>query len=121
MTPEQARAAIIAGTAPNGLHVDGALSFYTSWGKEPRLTRLPDDLYVKSLYLSNQGDLRALPKGLRCDDLTIADSLFVYLPADLQVRDSLSLVNCPYLATLPYNFTVRSLRLDRCGALRRLP
>jgi hypothetical protein len=121
MTSEQASAAILAGNAPSGLRVDGALSFYTAWGKQPRLIRLPDDLEVTSLTLSGQGDLRALPRGLRCDELTIKNSALNYLPADLQIRESLRLTYCPYLTALPYGLSLRQLELDHCDHLKRLP
>ncbi len=78
MTPEQAQAAILAGNTPHGIRVAGNLAFWSS----SDLTHLPDDLHVDRLTLSGVGNLRALPRGLRCDTLIITDSGLTWLPED---------------------------------------
>src|SRR5579885_3498203 len=96
MKPEQASEAILRGVAPDGLIVDGELSFSTYYQRSKQsapLTRLPDDLQVGKLHLRGCGDLRALPKRLRCEQLEIYDSAITWLPADLQVSNSLTWIH----------------------------
>jgi len=124
MKPEQASEAILRGVAPDGLIVDGELSFSTYYQRSKQsapLTRLPDDLQVGKLHLRGCGDLRALPKRLRCEQLEIYDSAITWLPADLQVSNSLTLDSCYYLKSLPYGLKTRHLTLRRCQRLTRLP
>lgn len=117
MTPEQAYAAIRAGQAPSGLRVDGDLSFWST----ANLTRLPDDLHVGKLTLSSAGDLRALPRGLCCDELIIMNSGLTWLPTDLQVHTRLALTDCPYITRLPYRLGTRHIELHGCGGIKYLP
>jgi hypothetical protein len=117
ITPEQAQAACDAGQAPRGLRVAGNLAFWSS----SNLTHLPDDLQVDRLTLSSVGDLRALPRGLQCDELIITDSGLTWLPDDLQVRTRLSLTRCPYIRTLPHGMSTRHVELRACDGIKYLP
>ena len=117
MTPEQAQATILAGNAPRGIRVAGNLAFWSS----SDLTHLPDDLHVDRLTLSGVGNLRALPRGLRCDELIITDSGLTWLPDDLQARTRLSLTRCPYIRTLPHGLGTRHLELHACDGIKYLP
>src|SRR5690348_6920358 len=117
MTPEQAQAAIEAGNAPRGMRVAGNLAFWST----SSLTHLPDDLHVDRLTLSGVGNLRTLPRGLRCDELIITESGLTWLPDDLQVRTRLSLTRCPYIRTLPHGLNTRHLELHACDGIKYLP
>ncbi len=117
MTPEQAQAAILAGNAPRGIRVEGNLAFWSS----SDLTHLPDDIHVDRLTLGGVGNLRALPRRLRCDELIITDSGLTWLPDDLQVRTRLSLTRCPYIRTLPHELKTRHLELSACDGIKYLP
>jgi hypothetical protein len=66
MSPAEARARILAGTAPSDLHVDGSL-YLTDC---TRLTALPPGLHVDGLlYLHGCTGLTALPPDLYVGDL----------------------------------------------------
>jgi hypothetical protein len=123
MRPDEAHSAILGGTAPDNLWVEGDLSFasYGRWKSAPPLTHLPSNLHVRELQLESCGDLRALPRGLVCERLRISHSALTWLPDDLQVSHSLSLYDCYYLRTLPYRLKTRRLTLHRCRRLTRLP
>jgi hypothetical protein len=123
MKPDEARSAILGGTAPDDLWVDGDLSFssYERKSSSPPLTHLPNHLHVRGLNLYSCGDLRALPKRLTCEHLSISHSGLTWLPKDLQVSHSLSLYDCYYLKTLPYGLKTRQIALHLCHHITRLP
>src|SRR5215469_14226566 len=120
LKPEQAREAILRGTAPEGLIVDGDLSF-SPYRDEMPLRRLPANLQVHTLQLQGCGELRALPKGLTCQHLSVRDSAVAWLPTDLQVSESLNLNSCYYLKALPFGLKTRHISLKDCKRLTRLP
>ena len=123
MRPDEARSAILGGTAPDDLLVDGNLSFapYGRGKSVPPLTHLPNNLHVRELQLDSCGDLRALPRGLVCERLHIAHSALTWLPSDLQASYMLSLHDCYYLRALPHRLKTRRLTLHRCQRITRLP
>jgi len=135
--PKDAIAMIVAGTAPDGLRVDGALNL----ANNSRLDRLPANLSAGSLNLSNCTALRELPLGLNVRRLDISGCTNIStLPADLHLyelnaRDSglreigadlrvdfrLDLSNCTQLEHLPRGLKTGSLVLAGCSALEMLP
>jgi hypothetical protein len=121
MSPHDARAAILAGTAPDGLTVDGWLDLVDCTG----LTALPDGLTVGGwLHLAGCTGLTALPDGL-----TVGGSLHLVdctgltaLPDGLTVGGWLHLAGCTGLTALPDGLTVGgSLHLVDCTGLTALP
>ena len=115
-SPEAARPRILAGRAPRGLRVRGALRLANS----PALARLPDRLSAASIDISDCPQLAALPAGLRCQELTANRTPIETLPDDLRVTWALRAASCQRLRRLP------ALRLDTlvlrgCGRLERLP
>ena len=96
VTGREARQLILAGRAPEGLHVRGRLD------------------------LTNTGPLD-LPHGLRCYHLDLRGSGVRALPAGLEVEYKLDLQDCRRLEELPEGLKVGSLVLRGCTALRALP
>ncbi len=96
MTSQEARELILAGEAPEGLHVRGRLD------------------------LTNTTEIE-LPRGLRCYHLVLRGSGIRALPEDLDVEYKLDLQDCRNLEELPEGLTVGSLVLRGCTALRALP
>ncbi|HLY31217.1 MAG TPA: hypothetical protein VKQ36_09310 [Ktedonobacterales bacterium] len=117
MNPKQAHKAILRGEVLSGLVVEGNLSFTV----KSALTRLPENLEVSVLNLYSCDQLRALPRGLRCEELIIRNSALTWLPQDLHVSKTLILEQCPYLESLPYGLRVQRLTLRRCKSIKRLP
>jgi hypothetical protein len=96
VTGDEARQLILAGEAPDGLHVRGRLD------------------------LTNTGAIE-LPSGLRCYHLELRGSGIRALPEGLQVEYKLDLQDCRCLEELPEGPKVGSLVLRGCTALRTLP
>jgi hypothetical protein len=96
VTGGEARQLILAGKAPEGLHVRGRLD------------------------LTNTGALD-LPRGLRCYHLDLRGSGVRALPEGLEVEYKLDLQDCRNLEELPAGLKVGSLVLRGCTALRALP
>jgi hypothetical protein len=96
VTGKEARELILAGAAPEGLHVRGRLD------------------------LTGTGEVE-LPRGLRCYHLDLRGSGVRALPAGLEVEYKLDLQDCRNLEELPEGLTVGSLVLRGCTALRALP
>jgi hypothetical protein len=96
MSGAEAQRLILAGEAPEGLHVRGRLD------------------------LTNTGPIE-LPPGLRCYHLELRGSAVRELPEGLEVEYKLDLQDCHSLERLPENLKVGSLVLRGCTALRALP
>jgi hypothetical protein len=96
VTGAETRQLILAGKAPDGLHVRGRLD------------------------LTNTGAIE-LPRGLRCYHLDLRGSGIRILPAGLEVEYKLDLQDCRHLEELPEGLKVGSLVLRGCTALRALP
>ncbi len=96
MRSGEARELILAGEAPEGLHVCGRLD------------------------LTNTGAID-LPRGLRCYHLELRGSGIRALPEGLQVEYKLDLQDCRSLEALPKGLKVGSLVLRGCTSLRSLP
>jgi hypothetical protein len=96
MTSDEARKLILAGEAPDGLHVRSRLD------------------------LTNSGAIE-LPRGLRCYHLELRGSGIRALPEGLEVEYKLDLQDCRSLEELPKGLKVGSLVLRGCTALRALP
>jgi hypothetical protein len=111
MSPHDARAAILAGTASDGFTVSGSLDLSDCTG----LTALPDGFTVSgSLDLSDCTGLTALPDGLTVDgslDLSRCTGLTA-LPDGLTVCGSLYLYGCTGLPHI-YADTDRDYYLRR--------
>lgn len=112
-----ARELLLRGEAPAGLTVRGHLDL----SGETRLAALPERLTVTRLELNDCTSLRALPRGLRCYELSLRNTPLMSLPADLQVEHRLDLSDCVQLEVLPAGLTVGSLVLRGCTSLRTLP
>lgn len=113
----EARELLLRGEAPAGLTVRDHLDL----SGETRLAVLPEQLTVTRLTLNDCRSLRALPRGLRCYELSLRNTQLITLPADLQVEHRLDLSDCALLETLPAGLTVGSLVLRGCISLRALP
>lgn len=85
------------------------------------LTELPPDLYVTHLTLDNCSSLETLPRGLRCQALSLQGTPIKSLPDDIQVTRRLDLSHCDMLTALPDSLRVGELLLTGCTALRALP
>jgi hypothetical protein len=96
VTGGEARELILAGEAPEGLHVRGRLD------------------------LTNTGEIE-LPRGLRCYHLELRGSGIRALPEGLEVGYKLDLQDCRNLEELPEGLKVSSLVLRGCTSLRALP
>jgi hypothetical protein len=96
VTGDEARKLILAGKAPEGLHVRGRLD------------------------LTDTGAIE-LPRGLRCYHLELRGSGIRALPEGLEVEYKLDLQDCRSLEELPEGLKVGSLVLRGCTALRALP
>jgi hypothetical protein len=96
VTGDEARKLILAGKAPEGLHVRGRLD------------------------LTDTGAIE-LPRGLRCYHLELRGSGIRALPEGLEVEYKLDLQDCRSLEVLPAGLKVGSLVLRGCTALRALP
>jgi hypothetical protein len=96
MTGDEARKLLLAGKAPEGLHVRGRLD------------------------LTDAGTID-LPRGLRCYHLDLRGSRIRSLPEGLEVEYKLDLQDCRSLEALPEGLKVGSLVLRGCTALRALP
>jgi hypothetical protein len=96
VSAEEARTLILAGKAPEGMHVPGRLD------------------------LTDSGAL-VLPRGLCCYHLELRGSGIRALPQGLRVDYKLDLQDCRDLEELPEGLKVGSLVLRGCTALRSLP
>lgn len=117
MDARRARDCILAGNAPKGLHVDGALDLS---GIQQPFT-LPQNLRVRRLSVRASTGLSALPPGLCCYELDARQTPIRQLPDDLLVEYRLNLEGCRALEHLPAGLTVGSLVLRDCTALQALP
>src|SRR5262245_37371550 len=108
---------ILAGSAPAGMRVAGALDLSSI--SEPFV--LPEDLTVRRLTLRGSTGLAQLPRGLRCYELDARQTALRYLPDDIQVEYRLDLEGCAALEFLPEGLKVGSLDLRDCTALTALP
>jgi len=133
MSPTEAFAAILNGTAPSGLRVEGSLILNNCRS----LTALPDGLHVSEwLCIADCTSLTALPESLRVDgylnisphaSLTalpddksgpIGCAALTALPEGLRVDGYLYLTGCTALIALPENMYVGgSLYLNGCAGL----
>jgi hypothetical protein len=117
MTAGQARAAVLKGDAPRGLHVRGTLDLR---GVTVPCV-LPEDLSAWTLKLNDLPWLRALPARLHCQVLELRNAAVESLPDDLRVELRLDLQGCTALESLPPGLTVGALNLRGCTGLRELP
>lgn len=110
---------IAAGSAPAGMRVAGLLDF----SKEPlpKGAKLPPDLTVEAINLSNQTALTSLPARLTAYELVAANCPWRELPDDLRVECRLDLSDCHELERLPPGLTVGALTLRGCTSLVALP
>jgi hypothetical protein len=85
------------------------------------LPRLPGSPRMRSLDFSRLPDQKALPAGIRCDQVNLAGTAIRALPGDLHVADLLDLHDCKQLARLPAGLRVQRLDLHGCRTLSALP
>lgn len=116
LSAQEASELIQQGQAPAGLTVHGHLCLANT----PSL-HLPDNLTVTRLTLDGCSALSVLPRGLRCDELSLRETRIKTLPGDLHVEYHLDLSRCEQLEELPVGLKVGSLVLRGCTSLRRLP
>ncbi|HSH77893.1 MAG TPA: hypothetical protein VLA19_05095 [Herpetosiphonaceae bacterium] len=137
VTGAEARKLILAGRAPDNLHVRGLLDLSNSpdlvrlpprlrvgsldLSNCPALKALPTGLRLQSLKLNNCRALRALPPGLHCDALELRGSALRTLPPDLRVTYKLDLSGSVDLQALPVGLSVGTLILRDCHNLETLP
>lgn len=136
MTAAEAHERILAGTAPDGVEVEGYLEFQGVEGLSlptglkvrrlrlldcPDLKALPRGLQVRHLEIRNCPRLSTLPAGLRCYEITAPESGLVSLPDGLRVEFRLDLRDSRHLVRLPANLRVGSVVLSGCTALEELP
>lgn len=137
LDPEVAHSTILSGDAPDGLEVEGVLTFAGEKGLRrlpaglkvrrlrlhdcPNLGALPEGLRVRHLEVRNCPRVTTLPEGLRCYEIEARESSLVELPDGLRVDFRLDLRDSRRLAHLPAGLTVGSLVLRGCTALEELP
>lgn len=137
VTGPEARKLILAGRAPDNLHVRGLLDLSNSpdlvrlpprlrvgsldLSNCPALKSLPEGLRLQSLKLNNCPALRVLPPGLHCDVLELRGSALRTLPPDLRVTFKLDLSSGAHLEALPPGLSVGTLILRDCHNLETLP
>jgi hypothetical protein len=85
------------------------------------LPRMPRGLRLRSLDFRRVPEVKALPPGLRCDQLNLAGTAIRSLPQDLHVTHCLDLHDCKRLTRLPTGLSVNRLDLRGCRALPALP
>ncbi len=112
----EAKNLIIEDTTLKGLEVDEFLDL-----RKTNIKQLPEDLKTRRLDASDCENLKILPKGLECYELTLHNCPFEEIPSDITVKFKLDLSNCSQLKTLPENLTVGSLVLRNCSSLEKLP
>ncbi len=105
------------GKASAGLCVEGTLKLVG----EANQFRLPPEMQVEVLDLSECRSFRALPPRLHCYELNLSNTKVPELPDDLVVQSILSLANCEELSRLPAGLTVGALNLRSCRSLTALP
>ena len=91
------------------------------WKRQLLGGQLPEEVALRSLDLSGEGNLAALPAGLRAFSLNLSQTAIRTLPADLRVEFKINLTDCRALETLPCGLKTGSLVLRDCRALRALP
>ena len=103
MKTDEAKAAILRGEAPDGLTVEGYLSFGSRWDSQPevRLTHLPDDLTVETLEITYCPNFRVWPIGLHCKTLRVHYCPVSNLLGDIVVENKLFLEGCDAITDLP--------------------
>lgn len=137
ISPQKAISMITAGTAPDGLSVDGALNLAgnSQLGSLPAnlsatslnlagctaLRELPPGLKVRRLDISGCTHITRLPNGLHLSELNAGQSGLREIPSDLRVEFRLDLSNCLQLESLPRGLKTGSLVLAGCSALEHLP
>lgn len=137
LSAQEAKKLILKGDAPRNLQVRGHLNLANCRDlmKLPNglsatsidlsgcinLRKLPQDLTVGRLNLNGCSSLRSLPDGLRCFELSAANTRLSTLPATLQITNRLDLSGCTELTSLPDNLKVGTLVLRDCVRLRALP
>src|SRR5436190_16751808 len=100
-----------------GMRVEGVLAF----PENTETLRLPPDLEVEVLDLSNCAGIEELPRGLRCFELNLSGTRIESLPADLVVESIVNLSGCEELKSLPSGLTAGTLLLRGCSSLTALP
>ena len=91
------------------------------WKRQILYGELPTDVGLRTLDLSGERGLTALPDGLHGFGLNLTDTGITELPADLHVDFKLNLTGCTALETLPRGRKTGSLVLTGCTALQALP
>jgi hypothetical protein len=115
MSPEAATQALLAGTAPDNLHVVGHIDLTGS-----AITSLPSGLTCTKLTLNMCTELQAIPEGLACFELSAQDLFITDLPP-LKVAYRLDLSGCFKLRSVAEDLTVGTLVLRGCTSLQQLP
>jgi hypothetical protein len=117
VSASMAREMILAGTAPDGLWVDGILEFY----QQPHFTHLPANLYCQHLSIAQCPNITTLSDSLHCHKFSISDCPnLAALPAGLHCKD-LTIENCPNLTSLPDDLGCQCLTIENCPNLIALP
>jgi hypothetical protein len=136
-TPEEARALIEAGRAPDGLRVSGPLDLEAAaaplklpagleaplldLSKADWMTELPPGLRVTTLIVDGCANLTALPGDLRAYEVRARGSGLSVVAPGLGVDYKLVLADCRSLTRLPENLRVSALDLRGCTGLAALP
>jgi hypothetical protein len=117
LTGSEAEAMLRKSSASRGLCVEGTLKLTDT----PREFRLPADMQVEVLDLSDCPTFNELPAGLRCYELNLSNTQIRELPDDLIVESILNLSNCEELQRLPQGLTIGTLNVRGCHSLTALP
>ena len=96
-SPEDARRSIWRGDAPAGMRIHGNLDLANS----SSVKCLPPHLQAVQINVSGCRNLKSLPAGLRCQDLTLARCDIEWLPPDLQVSRWIDARDCRRLRLVP--------------------
>jgi hypothetical protein len=106
------------GNIPAGTTVEGDLDLSDHW----ELQSLPERFTVTGrITLDGCQSLCALPRGMRCYELSARGTPLLTVPEDIQVTHRLDLSSCQQLEELPKGLKVAVLILRDCTSLRALP
>lgn len=106
------------GNIPAGTTVKGDLDLSGRW----ELQSLPERLTVTGrLTLDGCQSLCALPRGLRCYELSAQGMPLLTVPENIQITHRMDLSSCQQLEELPKGLKVAVLILRDCTSLRALP
>jgi hypothetical protein len=117
LSAKQAQDLLSKGQGWPGMKVEGLVQLKNSG----EALRLPDNLEVEALDLSQCPGVKRLPSGLHCFEINASNTQIQEVPKDLHVDSILNLSGCEELTRLPKGLKVGTLNLQGCRSLAGLP